>query len=401
MSRAIILVLDSLGIGSAPDADRFGDAGADTLGHIAAWRAQQGRPLHLPHLTDLGLGCAAELATGRRPTGLEAPPTAGLYAAAAELSHGKDTPSGHWEMAGVPVTFDWGYFPRTTPCFPAALTDALISAGDLPGILGNCHASGTVILDELGAEHLATGKPILYTSADSVFQIAAHEDSFGLERLYALCRTARQLVDPYRIGRVIARPFVGSPGNFRRTGHRRDYAVPPPAPTLLDHLLQHGGHTIAIGKTADIFAHCGIGQEVKAEGLDGLMAATLDALDQAPDRSLIFSNFVDFDSSFGHRRDVSGYADALEQFDRLMPSLLARLRPGDLLAISADHGCDPTWPGTDHTREYVPILLAGPGLPADRRGHSAGQRTSFADLAASLAAPLGLPIIGPGRSLLI
>jgi phosphopentomutase len=395
--RAFILVCDSLGIGGAPDADRFGDAGADTLGHIARWAAvERGRPLHVPHLDRLGLGAAARLATGALPAGFtHAEGVTGAYGAAAEQSRGKDTPSGHWEMAGVPVMVEWGYFPRAIPCFPSELTRALIAQGHLPGLLGDKHASGTEIIAELGDEHVSTGKPIVYTSADSVLQIAAHEESFGLQRLYELCALARRLVDPYNIGRVIARPFVGSSGHYVRTGHRRDLAVPPPAPTLLDRLVASGGETLAIGKIADIFAHQGISREIKADRNTALFDATLATAATAGERALILTNFVDFDQNYGHRRDVAGYAAALEAFDARLPEFVARLRDGDIAILTADHGCDPTYPGTDHTREQVPLLLFGPGVGA----RSLGRRQSFADIGQTIAGHLGLAPLDAGIEL--
>ena len=400
MARAFLFVLDSVGIGGAPDAAAYGDAGSDTLGHIAevcaAGRAETGRsgPLALPNLDALGLGAAAAIATGRRPPGLSAQPSA-LYGAGVERSRGKDTPSGHWELAGVPVLFDWGYFPRTEPCFPPDLVAALVAECGLPGILGDCHASGTEIIERLGVEHVETGKPICYTSADSVFQIAAHEEAFGLDRLYAVCAAARRLVDPLNIGRVIARPFTGPAGEFRRTANRRDYAVPPPEPTLLDRAQAAGRQTIAIGKIGDIFAHRGIGEVRKGPDDAALIAIATRTLADAPDGSFTFANFVEFDSLYGHRRDVAGYARALESFDAAVPGFLAALRPGDLLVLTADHGNDPTWAGTDHTREMVPILATGPGLGPRSLG-----RRGFADVAETLAAHLGLPPGPHGESFL-
>jgi phosphopentomutase len=389
MARGLILVLDSVGIGAAEDAARYGDGGSDTLGHVAEHRTRAGKPLRLPHLVALGLGEAARAATGRTPPGLEGGPSfTGRYGYGVETSKGKDTPSGHWEIAGVPVTFDWGYFPETVPCLPPGLVAELVRRADLPGILGDCHASGTEIITRLGAEHLATGKPILYTSADSVLQIAAHETAFGLDRLYALCLIARELCDPLGIGRVIARPFVGtSPSDFERTGNRRDYAVPPPEPTLLAMAEKAGRKVVSIGKIGDIFAHVGTGDVLKATGNEALFDRMLEGLDSLPEGGLLFANFIDFDSLYGHRRDPEGYAGALEAFDRRLPELLARLRPGDLAVITADHGCDPTYPGTDHTREFVPILAFGPGQPSG----PIGRRSSFADVAATVAAHLALP----------
>jgi phosphopentomutase len=401
MPRAFILVMDSFGVGAADDATSYGDAGADTFGHIAAQCAagrSAGRgALRLPNLMRLGLGAAATAASGNAPAGLAEPPRiTGAWGFAAERSRGKDTPSGHWEMAGVPVAFEWGYFPPDFPSFPKTLTDALIERAKLPGLLGNRAASGTQIIDELGAEHVATGKPIVYTSADSVFQIAAHEEAFGLDRLYEVCRITRGLVDEYRIGRVIARPFVGAQGSFRRTANRKDLAVPPPEPTLLDRLVAHGGTVRAIGKVGDIFAHRGISAEVKtADNADGMRAAT-EAAREAPDGTLVFANLNDFDTLYGHRRDVAGYAAALEAFDKMLPDFEAALRPGDLAVISADHGCDPTHAGTDHTREFVPVLAFGPAaVPGP-----VGRRESFADIGQSVAQHLGLRPLGHGTSFL-
>lgn len=402
MARAFLFVLDSFGIGHAADAAQFGDEGADTYGHIAQ-AAAEGRadrqglrqgPLHLPNMRALGLDHAAAIAAGgKAPDGR----ARGFFGAAAERSSGKDTPSGHWEIAGVPVPFAWGYFPDTVPAFPAELTERLVAEGGLAGILGNCHASGTEIIARLGEEHIRTGKPICYTSADSVFQIAAHETHFGLERLYHLCETARRLVDDYTIGRVIARPFVGEDAaTFQRTHNRRDYAVPPPEPTLLDRVQAGGGRVLAVGKIGDIFAHQGVSEVRKAAGNMALFDTTLAAMEDARQGDLVFTNFVDFDTAFGHRRDVAGYAAALEAFDRRLPEALSRLKPGDMLMLTADHGCDPTWKGTDHTRERVPILGAGPGLSPG----SVGLRESYADIGETVAAHLGLPAGRHGVSFL-
>jgi phosphopentomutase len=287
--------------------------------------------------------------------------------------------------------FDWGYFPGTILCFPKRLTDALIAEARLPGILGNKHASGTTIIAELGVEHMRTGKPICYTSADSVFQIAAHETYFGLDRLYEVSTIARRLVDPLNIGRVIARPFVGEDsGDFMRTSNRRDYSVPPPEPTLLDRLTERGSQVIGIGKVGDIFAHRGVSEEIKVASNDAAFDATLAALARLGRGDLLFVNFVDFDSLYGHRRDVAGYAAALEAFDRRLPELEALLKPGDLAIITADHGNDPTFRGTDHTREHVPILACGPDISAG----PIGRRETLADIGATVAAHLGLE---PGR----
>lgn len=407
MARAFLFVLDSFGIGGAADAARFGDEGADTFGHIAEACARgegdraglRSGPLSLPTMMAMGLARAAALATGRpelsdTSISLLAP---SFHGAAQEVSSGKDTPSGHWEIAACPVRFDWGYFPQTVPAFPPNLVASIISAGDVPGILGNCHASGTEIIERFGEEHLQSGKPILYTSADSVMQIAAHETHFGLERLYALCQTVRRLLDPLTIGRVIARPFVGeTAATFERTANRRDYAIPPPEPTLLDRLAARGSAVIGMGKIGDIFAHRGVTEERKAAGNAALFRKTLNAMDDARDGDLVFANFVDFDTLYGHRRDVAGYASALEDFDRMLPDAIAKLLPGDLLILTADHGCDPSWRGSDHTRERVPIIGMAPG----GRGGDVGLRPTFADIGETVAAHLGLPAGPHGTSFL-
>nr|WP_113865806.1 phosphopentomutase [Brenneria salicis]NMN92784.1 phosphopentomutase [Brenneria salicis ATCC 15712 = DSM 30166]RBP63762.1 phosphopentomutase [Brenneria salicis ATCC 15712 = DSM 30166]RLM31046.1 phosphopentomutase [Brenneria salicis ATCC 15712 = DSM 30166] len=407
MKRAYIMVLDSFGIGCSADAERFGDAGSDTLGHIAqacaAGKADQGRkgPLHLPNLSRLGLGKAAQASTGTFPAGLDAQADIiGAYAFASEISSGKDTPSGHWEIAGVPVLFDWGYFRDEENSFPQELLDLLVERAGLPGYLGNCHASGTVILDKLGEEHMKTGKPIFYTSADSVFQIACHEDTFGLEKLYELCEIARAALTEggYNIGRVIARPFIGDkPGHFERTGNRHDLAVEPPAPTLLKKLVdERGGEVVSVGKIADIYAQVGITQKVKATGIDALFDATLKEMDKAGDNTIVFTNFVDFDSAYGHRRDVAGYAAALELFDRRLPEMLARVTGDDMLILTADHGCDPTWHGTEHTREHVPVLIYGPKVKPGWYG----DRETFADIGQTAAKYFGLSPMDHGKPIL-
>ena len=386
MPRAILAILDSFGIGGAPDAADYGDEGADTLGHIA-----QNYPLSLPNLDALGLGAAAMLSTGAVPRGLTDQPKGGRFGVGREVSRGKDTPSGHWEIAGVPVPFEWGYFTRTEPAFPAELTDAIVAEAGLPGILGNKHASGTTVIAELGEESIRTGMPICYTSADSVFQIAAHEGYFGLDRLYRLCEIVFRHTEPLRIGRVIARPFVGeTAAEFRRTANRRDFAIAPPEPTLLDRAKAAGRDVYAIGKISDIFAAHGVTHKLKAAGNMALFDRTLEAMEMIHDGGLIMTNFVDFDQEYGHRRDVPGYAQALEAFDRRLPELIAKMRSDDLLVLTADHGNDPTWPGTDHTREQVPILLFSPSL----RPAPIGIRPSFADIGETVAHWLGL---GPGR----
>jgi phosphopentomutase len=401
--RAIIGVLDSFGLGAAPDAERFGDAGANTFGHIARACAdglprKDGRtgPLEIPNFLALGLGKAAIEADARISVP-EPKSVIGKYGFAAERGRGKDTPSGHWEMMGLPVDYDWGFFPKTVPSFPPELTAAFIAETGVPGILGDCHASGTEIIEELGLEHIRSGKPIVYTSADSVYQIAAHETHFGLDRLYDCCRIARKLVDRYNIGRVIARPFVGeTPGAFKRTGNRHDYAMPPHAPTLLDRYAATGRPTYGIGKISDIFAAQGITHYVKAFTNDEVFDAMLDLVKHGPEDAIVFANFVDFDTLYGHRRDVAGYAGALEAFDRRIPELHGALRADDLAILSADHGCDPTWPGTDHTREYVPVLAFGPKIAPG----PIGPRKTFADIGQSAAQHLGLAPLPVGTSFL-
>jgi phosphopentomutase len=397
-NRAFLIVMDSVGCGGAPDAAAFGDEGSNTLGHIAlacaAGRAERGRSgaLRMPNLDALGLGAAIRLSTGLEPPGFSAAPQ-GRWGAAQEVSRGKDTPSGHWELAGVPVPWDWHYFPDTCPAFPADLTARVCQLAGTQGILGDCHASGMPIIEKHGAEHMRTGWPICYTSADSVFQIAAHEETFGLERLLTLCQQLAPTLHAMKVGRVIARPFLGAPGSFKRTANRHDYAIAPPAPTLLDWAAGAGRATHAVGKIGDIFSMHGIGTLSKGKNdidlfdhLDRLAA-------EAEPGSLTFANFVEFDSLFGHPRDVSGYARALEWFDARTGPFLARLRPGDLAIFTADHGNDPTWRGTDHTRERVPVICAGVGTGG------IGVR-AFVDVGASVAAHLDIPAQGPGRSFL-
>ena len=396
MARAFLLVMDSVGCGGAPDAERFGDAGANTLAHIArecAWgRADVGRfgLLNLPHLDALGLGAAIRLASGDETPGLAAQPL-GRWGAATEVSNGKDTPSGHWELAGVPVPWDWTYFPDKTPAFPPDLVAKVCQLAGTSAILGNCHASGIPIIAAHIDAHLRTGWPICYTSADSVFQIAAHEEAFGLDRLLKLCADIAPTLHAMRVGRVIARPFLGTAKDFHRTANRHDYAIDPPAPTLLNWVADAGRDTHAIGKIGDIFSMKGVGALHKGKSdvdlfdhLDRLIAT-------AADGSLTFANFVEFDSLYGHPRDVAGYARALEWFDGRVGALLPRLRPDDLMIFTADHGNDPTWRGTDHTRERVPVLCAGAG--AGEIGHCA-----FVDVAASVAQHLGVANLGPGES---
>ncbi|MGD8326283.1 MAG: phosphopentomutase [Sphingomonadales bacterium] len=402
--RAIYIVLDSLGVGGAPDAPAYGDEGSNTLGHIALACARgeadveglRSGPLDIPNLKRLGLGYALDLASGVDVLKNGAAPQ-GLATACAETSKGKDTPSGHFEMTGVPVMFDWMVFPKTVPAFPEWLTQRLIKDAGLPGLLGDCHASGTEIIARLGDEHIATGKPIVYTSADSVLQIAAHEEHFGLERLYELCELARSYPELEAMGRVIARPFVGNGRDepYKRTYNRRDFAQPCPDENLLDKAVAADLPVIAIGKVGDIFAHRGVSKVVKAGGNPAITDALIKAMQEEQGPCVIFANLVDFDSEFGHRRNVPGYAKAIEDFDKRLPEIEAALRDGDIAVLTADHGNDPTWEGTDHTREQVPAVFFGPGVKA---GVAEG-RKSFADIGQSFAGYLNLTPLKHGTSI--
>jgi phosphopentomutase len=387
--RAFIIVLDSFGIGSSADASAE-DQGANTLLHIA-----EHVPLTLPNLCRLGLNAALKQSCGFYAKGLPIlEKFSGAYGHAVEKSPGKDTPSGHWEMAGLPLIEDWGYFRETKNTFPIDLLNAFIRASNIPGVLGNCHASGTEILVELGEEHIKTGKPIVYASADSVFQIAVHEEHFGLERLYEVCDIARKLVDPYRIARVIARPFLGNAANtFKRTGHRKDFGIPPYTQTLLDHVKQSGHDVFAIGKISDIFSGQGVTKKLKGSTNAESFASLMQAQQESKPGDLIFANFNDFDTLFGHRRNVAGYAQALEEFDKQLPRFIQAMQPGDLAIITADHGCDPTWPGSDHTREHVPVLAFGPHI----HSKSIGTRHGFADIGQTIAAHLDVNLLAHGE----
>lgn len=392
MPRAFLVVMDSVGIGGAPDADTFfngsvPDTGSNTLGHIidacAAGHADIGRsgPLNVPTLDDMGLRTVMALAQGgASPSALSGVAT--LSGLATEVSRGKDTPSGHWELAGVPVPWDWHYFPNETPAFPVHVVQAVCKAAGTDGILGNCHSSGTDIIAQHGAAHIRTGAPICYTSADSVFQIAAHEAHFGLEKLLDLCATIAPSLHEMRVGRVIARPFVGEVGAFKRTGNRKDYAITPPAPILSNWVQATGRRVYGIGKVGDIFSQQGFDEVRKGDDAT-LMTHLADLVESAEEGSLTFANFVEFDSLYGHRRDVAGYAAHLEWFDREISGLRGQLRPDDLLVLTADHGNDPTWVGTDHTRERVPVLVSGyDGPPLGLMG--------FVDVAALVAQHLGV-----------
>ncbi|MBN1334755.1 MAG: phosphopentomutase [Deltaproteobacteria bacterium] len=377
--RAVVVVLDSLGVGALPDAAAWGDAGSDTLGHLAAAAG----PLDLPHLASLGLGNVHPVpgvAPAERPEA--------SWGLAALASAGKDSVTGHWEMMGHVVTKPFGRFPEG---FPRAILDPFEAIVGLP-VLGNRAASGTEIIVELGEAHLGTGRPIVYTSADSVFQVAAHERVIPLERLYALCEAAFRICTPFRVARVIARPFDGPPGAFARTGNRRDFALQPDGETVLDRILAAGLEVVGVGKVPSLFGGRGFSRSHKADGNEAVVERLLDVLADPTD-GLVFANLVDFDTKYGHRRDPEGYARALEAFDRSLPALFARLHPEDLLVITADHGNDPTHPGSDHTREYVPFLA----WRSDRPARPLGRRGTLADVGATVAAYLGVPWHGPGR----
>lgn len=390
-NRAFLIVMDSVGIGGAPDAGQFfnndtPDTGANTVGHVA-----QAQALHLPNLDRLGLGAAIRLASGLDAPGLTAA-AEGLWGGATEISPGKDTPSGHWEIAGVPVPWEWTYFPKTVPAFPDAVTARICELAATQGILGNCHASGTQVIEDFGAEHLRTGWPICYTSVDSVLQIAAHQDHFGLDRLIALCERLAPMLHQMRVGRVIARPFLGErPGEFSRTPNRRDFAIAPPADTILDIAAGAGRVTHAVGKIGDIFSHRGITHLHKGKSDADLADHLLRLGREAEPGSLTFANFVEFDTNFGHRRDIPGYAAQLEWFDSVTGRFMNLLGPGDLAIFTADHGNDPSWTGTDHTRERVPVL--GFGLGARGIG-----LVGFSDIGASIMAHLELPAPQHGKS---
>jgi phosphopentomutase len=387
MPRVFLFIMDSFGVGGAPDAAAFGDEGSNTFTHIA-----ENATFDIPNLVSLGLSKAAGLITGKDifPTEVQ-----GFWGVAREVSKGKDTITGHWEMAGVPLAKDWGYFPNTSPAIPLSLVDEIARKSNVSGFLSLTHASGTQVIEDFGEEHLRTGKPIMYTSADSVIQIAAHEIHFGLDRLYDICRIARELTYELNIGRIIARPFVGETAKtFMRTGNRKDFAVLPPSPTLLNVLTEAGRPITSIGKISDIFAHSGTGKEVKAAGLDVLMETTAREMQALGDGGLLFVNFVDFDTNFGHRRDPKGYAGAVNHFDKWLGTAMTLLREGDRLIVTADHGNDPTWRGTDHTREQIPVLCYGPGL----KPGSIGKRQSFADIGQSIAHYLGVPQLSAGES---
>jgi phosphopentomutase len=397
MKRAIILVLDSFGIGALPDADKFGDVGSDTLGHIDEYCVQNNLTFAIPNLLKLGLGMAYSKVNNKklhcdgRNYDLN-----GLYGACKELSSGKDTTSGHWEIAGCPVLFEWGYFKQQNNSFPSALLDKIVKRSGIPGYLGNCHASGTDIIRELGDTHIKTGKPIFYTSADSVFQIACHEEAFGLDNLYRLCQITREELEPYNIARVIARPFTGnSPDNYARTGNRHDYSLLPNSKTLFDVCVYNNVTTVAIGKIGDIYAHQGTQVEIKANGLAELIDKSIQAIKEYQDKStFIMTNLVDFDMLYGHRRDTEGYKEALEYFDTRIPEIIRRLTKDDILILTADHGCDPTWHGSDHTREHIPFIMYHDAKSAD-----IGIRDTYSDIGQTVARHLEIPSLNTGTAI--
>jgi phosphopentomutase len=382
-NRIALIVLDSVGMGEMPDAAAWGDAGADTLGHIC-----ESRKVNLLNLQAWGLGNAHTLEN--------VPPAASpraAYGRCALRSNGKDTTTGHWEMAGIILEKAFPTYPHG---FPASVINEFIKETKVPGILGNYAASGTEIIKELGAEHVRTGKPIVYTSADSVFQIAAHEQVIPLVHLYEICETARNILrGANEVGRVIARPFLGEPGSFYRTENRHDYAVPPPRENMLVELSGAGLDVVAIGKIASIYDSAGVTADLPGKNNDQSIDQTVKAL-RDDSRGLVFSNLVDFDMLYGHRRDTEGYARALEHFDARLPEITAAMRDTDLLIITADHGNDPTYRGTDHTREYVPLLVYGDGAQA---GVNLGTRTSLADIGQTVAENFGLRLVA-GESFL-
>ena len=400
MKRSIILVLDSLGLGSTKDSHLYGDTGADTLGHIiescdsnSANNSERNGPLVIPNLIRWGLGEAA-IASRKKSLPISRVEPQGAFGYAKEVSAGKDTPSGHWEICGLPVPFEWGTFPKTENCFPESLLLSLIEEGKIGGTLANQHASGTQVIEEFGQEHIDSGFPICYTSADSVFQIAAHEEHFGLDRLYELCTIAKRLVDPLEITRVIARPFTGnSKDGFERTANRKDLTTPPNGPTLLDNIQDGGGDVISVGKIGDIFSNQGVSYTVKAANNMGLVDQLLSEMKKV-NEGLIFVNLVDFDTKFGHRRDVAGYALALEQFDARIPEIESQLTSNDLVLITADHGCDPTWSGNDHTREHVPVVFYGKSI----KNNNLGERESFCDMGQTIAQHLEIEPLLHGKA---
>ena len=401
MGNVVILLLDSFGIGASLDAADYGDEGSDTFGHIVEYCYQdlankeglRHGPLKIPNLIRLGLARAAIASRGEKLPGIDDIEPSGLYGYAITKSRGKDTPSGHWELAGIIREIPWGIFPNIENCFPNELLEKIYQAADIEGTLANCHAGGITVIDDFGQEHLNTKKPIFYTSEDSVLQIAAHEEVFGLEKLYNLCEIVKHAVEPYNIGRVIARPFIGEPGKFKRTSHRKDYSKTP-SNTLLNIAKDEGYDVMAVGKVSDIFANSGITTSIQAYGNMALVDATIKAIKEAKGNSIIFTNISDFDTEYGHRRDVAGYANALEEFDQRLPEIESILGENDCAIITADHGCDPSFKGAGHTKEHLPVLMFGPGI----KPGFIGRRETLADIGQTIASSLKLTPLEVGVS---
>lgn len=406
MKRVFLIVLDSFGIGYSFDADKFNDVGSNTFGHIVEkcffGEADVGRtgPLYIPNLVRMGIIQAAKKSTGKYPLGFSNNSNIiASYAFASEISSGKDTTSGHWEIAGVPVLDDWYYFKEKYNSFPDILLKKIMTKFQLPGFIGNCHASGTDIIYELGEKHIQTKKPILYTSSDSVLQVACHEICFGLSNLYKLCETIRVILDncKYKVARVIARPFIGNNKlNFQRTGNRRDFSIKPFSTTVIKKLIdEKQGQVIGIGKVSDIYGGIGISKKIESTGLKNLCNSTINEIKSSKNNTIVFTNLVDFDSNWGHRRDVSGYAKGLEFFDYKLSEIISLVAEKDLLILTADHGCDPTWKGTDHTRENIPILIYSPAIKPCYLGH----RKTFSDIAQTIAKYFFLSEMQYGKSM--
>lgn len=385
INRAIWIILDSVGIGQLPDADKYGDAGSDTIGNIS----KVYRELNLPNMRKLGLGNINGINGVKR---VETP--IGLYGKSKEMSNGKDTTTGHWEMTGIYRPVGFATYPEG---FPRDVIEAFVKENNLPGILANRPASGTAILEELGEEHISTGKPIVYTSADSVFQVACHMDIYSIEELYKMCESARRILnEKYETARVIARPFIGSKGKYERTSERRDYSVSPPKNNLLTYMKAEGHNVVGVGKIEDIFCKEGITHAIHTKSNDDGVNVTLQCMKEF-DKGLIFTNLVDFDSKWGHRNDPKGYGDGLEAFDVRLKDVIKDMKDDDLLIINADHGCDPTTKSTDHSREYIPILVYSKQMT---RGLNIGERQTFADIGQTLAEIFDVKALDIGTSFL-
>ncbi|HET9678695.1 MAG TPA: phosphopentomutase [Buchnera sp. (in: enterobacteria)] len=408
MKRVFLIILDSFGIGSCGDSYKFGDYGANTFGNIAkmcflehANHGGRSGVLSIPNLMSLGIGEIFKKITGNYPFGiLKTNVIKGCYAYSSSVSKGKDTFSGHWEIVGVPIFKEWCYFDQIKNSFSELLLNEIITSSNLSGFLGNCHASGTEIIKKLGVEHLLTKKPIFYTSSDSVFQVSCHEQEYGLDNLYNLCKKIRFILDKNKINiaRVIARPFIGTnPINFKRTEKRKDFSITINKKTVLEKLiLEKGGSVYAIGKISDIFSGVGITNSTTTKNLSESFRETIRSIKSCKKNSIVIANFIDFDSLWGHRRDVSGYAKGLEYFDYNLPRILNILKKNDLLIITADHGCDPTWKGTDHTREYIPILFYKQNIGNKFLGH----RKTFSDISQTISKYFGISKMNYGTSIL-